>query len=483
MSFPNAGNLPIGASTSLPLISLMDFLAQPNVDTTMAALFPKEFEYIVMAKNLGYWKGTTAEVNIHREKAPFNPIEYVTTSTTQADVYGADYIVLGANSLTPDSEVSFNGTVFAAASLTNVRVGDILNFGGSSFNNQWRVTSIQIGTPAAGKARINLAKINTGQPALSTVIPFVGTTYGGNPFSIQSNVVTEGGSIANTAITPYIYGVDCKFQTVSEFHQTTDQAINLKTWDFKNPDTGNLVQYAFILGIEECEKRFVSKAMGALLLGSPSDGSGNSYQTTSGLFYQIAQKGTTMTRGNQITMDFINSLVKLRRQKMLSANADIWNGIDTTAQWANFQSDNFAAGGIVYDKNDIQLGIRQLTMSGANFKLIDSTAMSGAVNTSNDFLQMNNRMIVCPSEMMEVYDEQNRVSGKQNPITFMYREYNGLDTGSSLIQNNNWFQRIRTGGMQPIATSQTLTADIGYHARVACKIVTVSNFIDVIQTS
>lgn len=469
-------NFSVASSEKYPLISNFSFMLKPEVNGTLFDINPMETDTGDMMK-MGLMKEVFGEDEpgiIHHEDNETFDTPFVNTSTTLADVYGVGalvnsdpaqgvgraYIQLATGSHSP-------ATGDQAGFYSYPRVGQTVQF---KNGGHWRITAKR--SDVAFAHRLYLDKINANTPDLSSTITQVGSTYGGDLFIVPSSAWEEGTGGQKTGLVPTTKTYNSYLQTFYDFYEITDWQERNKTYPMMWH--GKMTEFVYPRGFEKTELRFGAQEDYGLFLtprgtgipGYDEDGNAVTISTTQGYIPNLETNAPKLYYDTNPTVNLFRQIARLRRKQLQGPKMVMQYGAEFGINVEDIVSQFGINGSIVYDRKDVDLGIRTIrTMSMEVFmkemRTLNHPKFSGAPGFPYPYY-----FIIAPYD--KVSDPKGGVP--RNAFEIIYKKMVG---GGARDHYKMW----ETGGNAERPTSGRLKRFIHIASRKGMRVVGASKFI------
>jgi hypothetical protein len=376
----------VAATDEFPLISNFSHWHKPQIGETLWDVNPLETDTGEFMK-MGLMKRVKGEEIIHHEARSRFDVPKVNSSATQASVYGTastgngdpadfdslDYIQLALESHSPSGA----GTTQYTKSYP--RVGQHIMFANGA---EWRIRGKR--TTIAGAHRLYLQKVQAAMASLASTITLAGGVYGGNSFIVfttshgeQTLGQTEGMVPTSKTFTSYL-------QTFSDFYKVTDWEMQNETYPLKW--NGQTIEFTYHKGINDTEIRWgamidnglflANKDEGTLTALDPETGEDEAVTTTQGYIQNLELNANPLLYDTTPTMALYDQIGRLRRKLLQGKNCMKWVGYEYRTATEGIVTTLGINGGIVYDRQAVDLNIQQIKKGGAVYNVKDLDIMN-----------------------------------------------------------------------------------------------------------
>lgn len=367
----------IAATEAYPLISNFSFWLKPQLGADLFDINPLDTDWGDFMK-MGLMKEVKGEEIIHHESASLFDVPIVASSTTQASVYGTQsggdfdgyqYLILDAASHSPQT-----GT--HAGKFSYPRQGQHILF---KNNSEWRIAGVDKNTAFAHK--LFLQKVQATMPALDATISLVGSTYGGDRFIVHTNSWEEATLGQQEGLVPVAKPHTSWLQTFTEKYKVSDLQENNETYGYNW--RGKPITFTYVKGIQDTEIRMAAAIDNGLFLQNKDDGNlsnidpetgeARSVYTTQGYIQNLETNAQEILYDTVPSVALFRQIGRFRRSMQQGGKVMLWVGAEVLPIMEDFISTLGVNGGMVYDRQAVDLDISQIKTGGVvyNIKLLN----------------------------------------------------------------------------------------------------------------
>jgi hypothetical protein len=361
----------IAATESYPLISNFSLWLKPQVGRELFDINPVESDWGDMMK-MGLMKEVKGQEIFHHEANSRFDVPLVNTSTTVGDVYGVvsggtydgyAYVQLAAESHSPTTGPN-------ALKYSYPRQGQHILF---KNNSEWRIAYKDTTTP--GAHRLYLQKVQASMPSLAATITQVGSTYGGDRFIVHTTSWEEATLGQQTGIVPTAKSYTSYLQTFTDRYTVTDFQEQDETYPLMWGKTE--INFTYVKGINDTEIRMAAQIDNGLFLQNKDDGNltnidpitgeAVSVYTTQGYIQNLETNAPKLYYDTSPTIELYRQIGRLRRLQQQGGDVMMHTGDEYQMKAEDIVSSLGVNGSIVYDRKDVDLGIKTLRTGNMNY--------------------------------------------------------------------------------------------------------------------
>lgn len=466
----------IAATDEYPLISNFSHWHKPQIGETLWDVNPMETDTGDFMK-MGLMKRVKGEEMIHHEARSRFDTPKVNSSATQALVYGVaslvnndpaayvglDYIQLATESHSPSSGPN-------ALKKSYPRVGQHIMFSNGA---EWRIKGKRT-TGFDGAHRLYLQKVQASMASLASTISLVGGVYGGNLFIVfttshgeQTLGQTEGMVPTSKTHTSYL-------QTFSDYYKVTDWETQNETYPLTWK--GQKIEFTYHKGVNDTEIRWgamidnglflQNKDEGTLTHLDPETGIDEPVTTTQGYIQNLEINAQPLLYDTTPTMALYDQIGRLRRKLNQGKNCMKWVGYEYRTLTEGIVTTLGVNGGLVYDREAVDLNIQQIKKGSAVYNVKDLDALNHPKFAGAPGFKYPYYFVIAP--MLKEKDSQ---SNKMlDPFTVMYKMPEGEGT-------RGHYKIWMTGAFAPRATNARANRVIHLYCRMGAQTVGASRHI------
>lgn len=457
-----------------PLISAMSFIHKPQVGATLFNVNPLETDLGTMIE-MGLEEEVKGEEIIHHEASKRFDAPYVNSSATQASVYGTasggngdptaftglDYIQLASTSHTPQ-------TGDKALKYSYPRTGELIMFKNKGV---WRITGKRT-TSYDGAHRLYIEKVSSSTPNLSATITLAGSTYGGDQFSIIGSAFEEATYGMQSGIVPTSKTYTNYLQTMSEYYDQTDQEATNETYQFEWE--GKVINFVYPRGFNDTEIRYAFKEAAALFLtprgsaihGLDKNGNAVEINTTQGYMPNLELNAPKLYYDANPTVALFEQIIRLRRKMNQGRDCLMQCGYEFLLRAKDIITQFGANGGMIYDRQAVDLNIQSLKMGLFNFNLQELAILNHPDVTALPGFNYPWTFIIAP--MDKTKDAKTGIM--KNAFTVMWKRAKG---GGARGHYKMW----ATGADADVPTDDQAVKRIHIRGRKGMRVVGATKFI------
>lgn len=363
----------IASDEKYPLISNFSFWLKPQVGAELFDVNPVEADWGDMMK-MGLMKEIKGQEFIHHEANSRFDVPTVNTSTTQADVYGTvsggtyngyAYIQLAAESHSPQTGPN-------ALKYSYPRQGQHVLF---KNNSEWRIAYKDETTP--GAHRLYLQKVQASMPSLAATITQVGSTYGGDRFILPSNSWEEATRGQQKGLVPTAKAYTSYLQTFTDKYIVTDFQEQDETYPMNW--RGETINFTYTKGMNDTEIRMAAAIDNGLFLQNkddggltnidPETGESTSVYTTQGYVQNLELNAPKLYYDTNPTVNLFRQIARIRRSQQQGTRVMMQVGEEFLFKAEDIISTLGVNGSLVYDRQAVDLGVRQISSGGYEFNI------------------------------------------------------------------------------------------------------------------
>lgn len=469
-------NFSIASSEKFPLISNFSFMLKPDVSSTLFGVNPLETDAGDLMK-MGRMVEVFGEDEpgiIHHEDNEIFDTPIVNTSVTQADVYGTasqgngDPVLYTGKAyiqLAPESHSPTTGA--NAGKFSYPRVGQTIQF---KNGGHWRITGKR--ETVDGAHRLYLDKINSNTPDLSATITQVGGTYGGDLFILPSSVWEEGTAGQQTGLVPTTKTYKSYLQTFFDRYEVTDWQARNKTYPMKWQ--GKIQNFVYPRGFEKTEIRFgFSEDYGLFLTprgenipGFDENGNPISMSTTQGYIPNLETNAPKLYYDSNPTVNLFRQIARLRRKLMQGPRMHLQYGAEFGINVEDLISQFGVNGSMVYDRKDVDLGIRTIRTSGMTIHMKEMRIFNHPKFAGAPGFPYPHYFVIAPYD--KISDPKGGVP--RNAFEIIYKKLIGGG-------NRDHYKIWEGGALADVPTSSQLKKFVYIASRKGMRVVGASKFI------
>jgi hypothetical protein len=461
------------ARESHPLISNMSFLLKPQIGANMFDVNPLETDLGEMMK-MGLVEEVKGEEIIHHEASKKLDAPYVNSSATQASVYGTastgngdpalydglDYIQLATASHTPTTGAN-------ALKYSYPRTGQIIHF---KNKGTWRIAGKRETT--AGEHRLYLSKVSTSSPALSATITSAGGVYGGDQFSVIGSAFEEATYGMQQGLVPTHKTYTNYLQTFSDYYDITDWEAANETYPFIID--GKTVNMIYPRGISDTEERFALLEASGLFLtprgedivGFDKNGTQVAVATTMGYMPNLELNAPKLYYDNNPTVALFEQIIRLRRKLHQGKECLMQAGYEFLLKAKDIVTQFGANGGMVYNRQAVDLNINQIEIGGFKFNLKELSILNHPTITALPGFNYPWYFIIAPMDRTK----DSKTGIMKNAFSVMWKKQQG---GGVRGHYKMW----TTGADADVPTDDQAVRRVHLRTRKGTRVVAASKFI------
>lgn len=363
----------IAATEAYPLISNFSFWLKPEIGANLFDINPMDTEWGDFMR-MGLMVPVDNEEVIHSEGASLFDVPVVKSDADAAEVYGTQsggdfngyqYLVLAPESHSP-------ATGSKAGKFSYPRQGQHILF---KNNSEWRIAGVDKNTAFAHK--LFLQKVHASMPNLADTIPLSGGLYGGNSFIIPHNSWEEATlgqqeGLVQPPNTHYSW-----IQTFTEKYKVSDLQEGNRTYPFKWRD--KVINYTYEKGISDTEIRMAAAIDNGLFLANKDDGNlsnidpetgeAKSVYTTQGYIQNLEENAQEVLYDTTPSVGLMRQIARFRRSMQQGGEVMMWVGSEVMYILEDFISQIGVNGGMVYNRNAVDLGISRIKSGGVTYNI------------------------------------------------------------------------------------------------------------------
>lgn len=453
------------ASTeSYPVISNIEFLLEPQIVKELFHVNPLETDLGDFMK-MGLMEAVEGEEVIHREKRKIIDAPFINADTTVANVYGTaslingdpaafvglDYVQLAASAHTPTAGDIANTKSYP-------RRGMVIEFANKAF---WRIQGKR--DTVANAHRLYITKLDASYPSLAATLTVSGTTVGGDQITLPTINMEEASFGIDEGNIPVFQVIRSYLSTFTEFYKTTDKQLTNRTYPIQDPVSGKTINFWYEIGAYDTEKKFllyeqmgcfaVPKADANAVAYDPISGTNKTLVTTAGYIPTLEANAPHKQYDDNVNLSLFHALARLRNRLNQEQSSMLLYGPEFGFRASDMITTLGINGSIVYDHNDVDLGIKTIRIPGADF------------NTKSLRILQNPQLTDLPGRIYPWYfiikpmtQAQDAKTGiPLEAFTIMYKKQEG---GGARGHYKVWM----TGGMSPAANTRERARLIDYHS-------------------
>lgn len=377
----------VAAEEKYPLISNFSFWLKPQVGRKLWDVNPVETDFGDFMK-MGLMKNVMGQEIIHHEANSRFDVPNVNSSATQASVYGtaaevngdpAEFVGLAYIQLATDSHSPTSGPY--ALSKSYPRVGMHILFNN---NSEWRIYGKR--ETIAGAHRLYLKQVQATMPNLASTITLSGGVYGGNPFIVHTSSYGEATLGMQQGLVPTSKTHTSYLQQFSDYYVVSDWEEQNETY----PVTwnGQLINFTYQKGINDTEIRFAAAIDNGLFLSNkddgnltgvdPETGAVEQITTTQGYIQNLELNAQKLFYDTTPTLALFDQINRYRRKLQQGSDMMLWTGYEFRTKLEAIVTQLGVNGGMVYDRQAIDLDIQQFKKGGFTYNIKDLKIMNHA---------------------------------------------------------------------------------------------------------
>lgn len=469
------------ASTeSYPVISNIEFLLEPQIVKELFHVNPLETDIGDFMK-MGLMEAVEGEEIIHREKRKIIDAPFINSDTTVANVYGTasvingdpaafvglNYVQLAATSHTPSAD----GAPSTAGTKSYPRRGMIIEFANKAF---WRIQGKR--DTVANAHRLYITPLQAGYPSLAATLTVIGSTVGGDQITLPTINMEEDSFGIDEGTIPVFTNIRSYLSTFAEMYKTTDKQLGNKTWPIQDPESGKLINFWYEIGAYDTEKKFllyeqmgcfaVPQADSAAVAYDPISASNKTLVTGIGYIPVLEANAPHKQYDDNVNLSLFHALARLRNRLNQEQSSMLLYGPEFGYRASDMITTLGINGSIVYDHNDVDLGIKTIRIPGADFNTKPLRILQNPQLTDLPGRIYPWYFIIKP--MTQVQDAKTGIP--LEAFTIMYKKQEG---GGARGHYKVWM----TGGMSPMANTRERARIIDYHSEKGPRVVGASKHI------
>jgi hypothetical protein len=328
----------------------------------------------------------------------------------------------------------------------------------------------------ANAHRLYLTKLNASYPDLSSTITLSGSTYGGDQITLPAGVFEEASWGRQEGSIPVFTTIRSYLSTFGEVYETSDKQLTNKTYPIVDPQTGQTINFWYVIGARDTEEKFmVQMAMGLFVIPQ-ADSSAVAYDPISGTNKVLATSGgyiptlTANAPGKQyddtVTLTLFKDLYRLRNRLNQSGDSMVWHGPEFAFRVSDLITQIGDSGSIVYDHKAVDLDISSINIPGAKFNLKSLRILDNPQLTNLPGRPYPWYFIVKPMDKKE--DAKTGIP--MDCFTIMYKQQSG---GGA----RGYYKVWQTGAYAPVPTSQQRVCQTNYASEEGIRVVAASKHI------
>lgn len=370
----------VAAEEKYPLISNFSFWLKPQVGRKLFDVNPVETDFGDFMK-MGLMKEVKGQEIIHHEANSRFDVPNVNSSATQANVYGTasvgngdptEFTGLAYIQLSADSHSPNTGPY--ALTKSYPRVGQNILFPN---NSEWRIKGKR--ESVAGAHRLYLQQVQTTMPNLAATITLSGGIYGGNAFIVHTNTFGEATVGLTQGLVPTAVSKTSYLQQFSEYYVVSDWQEQNETYPVEW--NGKVIEFTYEKGINDTEIRFGAQIDNGLFLSNKDDGNlthtdpftgaTELVTTTQGYIQNLELNAQKLFYDTTPTLALFDNIARIRRKMQQGGDMMMWVGYEFRTRMEQIVSQLGVNGGIVYDRQSVDLDIQQFKKGGFIYNLKD----------------------------------------------------------------------------------------------------------------
>jgi len=460
-----------------PVISNIEFLLEPQIVKELFNVNPLITDIGDFMK-MGLMEKVEGEEIIHREERRIIDAPFINSDTTQANVFGVasvgngdpaafaglQYVQLAASAHTPTS-----------GSLSNTfsypRTGDVVEFKGQYF---WRIQGKR--ETVANAHRLYITKLNATYPDLSSTITLSGSTYGGDQITIPGPAYEEATWGRQEGIIPVFTNIRSYLTEFGDVYQTTNKQLTNRTYPIIDPETGQTINFWYVIGSRQTEERFMlGIAMGLFVIPSadanavaydPVSGTNKLLSTSNGYIPVLVANAAGKQYDDTITLSLFKDLYRMRNRLNQAGDSMVWHGPEVAFRVSDLITQIGQNGSIVYEHKAVDLEISQIKIPGAAFNLKSLRILDNPQLTNIPGRPYPWYFIVKPMDKKE--DAKTGIP--MDCFTIIYK----LQSGGGA---RGFYKIWHTGAYAPVPTSEQRVLNTNYHSEQGIRVVAASKHI------
>lgn len=469
-------NFSISSNETSPLISSYAFILKPQLGEKLLNVRPAETD-LGMFMKAGLMKKAEGEPVIHQEANKIFDAPYLNTSATVGNVYGVtgasvtadgitvasgtNYIQLAAQSHSPASGAN-------AGKYSLPRVGKLIQFKNQS---TWRIIAKDSSTPNAHKLYLTLVTAATApyNASLANSISNNGGTYGGDQIIVFADAWEEATKGQQKGLVPSFTNYETHFQSFSERYDVTDWASQSKTYPLTYD--GKKMNFVYIKGMDDMEKRFMASEEVGLFLTPKDDGNlvdfdGRPVTTTQGFLPTMELQAQKLYYGSAPSLDIFDSIIRLKKKLYQDGDSLVHYGYEFGLKVKDMISNFGKDGAMVYNRQSIDLGFNTISYAGQTFSMRELKILGHADLVSPSGFEYPHYFVVAPTAKML----DTRSNDMKDPFCILYKEMEGKGA-------RGHYKLWETGGNSDAGTNEQLIRTVTMASRKGCQVFGGSRFI------
>lgn len=465
------------AQEAYPVISNIEFLLEPQIVKDLFNVNPLQTDIGDFMK-MGLMEKVEGEEIIHREERRIIDAPFINSDTTQANVFGVASVANGDPAafaglqyiqLAPSAHTPTSGDL--ANTFTYPRTGDVIEFKGQYF---WRVQGKR--ENVANADRLYITKLKTSYPDLSSTITLVGSTYGGDQISIPAGAYEEASWGRQEGLIPVFTNYRSYLTTFGDVYQTTDKQLTNKTYPIVDPESGQTINFWYVIGSRQTEERFmlqiamglfvIPKADASAVAYDPVSGTNKSLVTSDAYIPVLVANAAQKQYDDNVTLSLFKDLYRMRNRLNQSGDSMVWHGPEFSFRVSDLITQIGDNGSIVYDHKAVDLEINSIKLPGATFNLKSLRILDNPQLTNLPGRPYPWYFIVKPMDRKA--DPKTGIP--MDCFTIMYKQQSG---GGA----RGYYKVWQTGAYAPVPTSEQRVCNTNYAAEEGIRVVAATKHI------
>ena len=396
--------------------SALDYVHKPEIFRKLVGQYPNQRDLSFLKEMSAYEKVGQTSFTWNEENRLLPPISIANKSTILANTKVR---------ITLSTEDHYK-----SGTLSNVRIGDILEFKGGA-----KGFVIDKSTAVANAHTIDVQSLNSTYNVVSAAVV-------GDQVGIYSMAFVEGGQGYTESIAPIFTPYTNKVQIFREdFVVTSSEEGNISWMEFDMPanslNPGEKGGFYYIKAKGDSYDRFLLKEELGLLTNDIDDGtlyttanSSTAVRTTRGFIPHIQKYSELMDYGIKPTMGTFETMIRLINKNFGNRENMLLVGLNFNLGLKDFAVDIGKNGSVIYNTSEgkkmdmISLGFNAYEIAGYKFHVKQMNAFNHADTTGLSGFKYSDLAVLCPMDSRAGQDS-NGEEKMMKPLSIRYKPMKG----------------------------------------------------------